>query len=40
VDSRNKTSLYMRCVGHMENCVDSLNRVFSHLVQLRTSLHG
>jgi hypothetical protein len=39
VDSRNKTSLYMRCVGHMENCVDSLNRVFSHLVRLRTSLH-
>jgi hypothetical protein len=39
VDSHNKTSLFMRCVDHMENCVDSLNRVFLHLDGLRTSLH-
>jgi hypothetical protein len=39
VDSHNKLRLFMRCVDHMENCVDSLNRAFSHLEGLRTSLH-
>jgi hypothetical protein len=39
VDSDNRTSLFMRCVGHMENCIDSLNRAFSHLDGLKASLH-
>lgn len=39
VDSDNRTSLFMRCVGHMENCIDSLNRAFSHLEGLKASLH-
>jgi hypothetical protein len=39
VDSNNKTSQFMRCVGHMENCVDSLHRCFLHMEGLRVSLH-
>ena len=39
VESDNRTSLFMRCVGHMENCIDSLNRAFSHLEGLKASLH-
>jgi hypothetical protein len=39
VDSDNRTSLFMRCVDHMENCIDSLNRAFAHLEGLKTSLH-
>ena len=39
VDSHNKPSLFMRCVDHMENCVDSLHRVFLHLDGLKVSLH-
>jgi hypothetical protein len=38
VNSNNKTSLLLRCVGHMETCVDTLNRVFLHLRRLRTAL--
>jgi hypothetical protein len=39
LNSHNQIGLFMRCVDHMENCVDSLNRVLSHLEGLRTSLH-
>ena len=39
VDSDNRTSLFMRCVDHMENCVDSLHRSFLHLNGLRTSIY-
>ena len=39
VDSDNRTSLFMRCVDHMENCVDSLHRSFLHLDGLTTSIH-
>jgi hypothetical protein len=39
VDSHNKTSLFLRCVDHMETCVDSLHRVFLHLEGLKASLH-
>jgi hypothetical protein len=39
VDSHNRTSLFMRCVDHMENCVDSLHRSFLHLHGLRTSIY-
>ncbi len=39
VGSGNKTSLFMRCVDHMENCIDSLHRVFLHLEGLKASLY-
>jgi hypothetical protein len=39
VNSDNRTSLFMRCVDHMENCVDSLHRSFLHLDGLRTSIY-
>ena len=39
VDSHNKTSLFLRCTGHMENCVDSLHRSLLHLEGLKASLH-
>lgn len=39
VDSHNRTSLFMRCVSHMENCIDSLHRVFLHLKGLKASLY-
>jgi uncharacterized protein Yka (UPF0111/DUF47 family) len=31
VDSNKKMSSFLRCVGHMENCVDSLHRSFLHM---------
>jgi hypothetical protein len=39
VDSGNQTSLFMRCVGHMENCIDSLHRSLLHMEGLKVSLH-
>jgi hypothetical protein len=38
INSNNKTSLFFRCVDHMENCVDSLHRVFQHMKKLRHQL--
>jgi hypothetical protein len=39
VDSPNKTSLLLKCTGHMENCIDSLHRLFKHASKLRNRLH-
>ena len=39
VHSGNETTLFFRCVGHMENCVDSLHRIFQHTNRLQHHLH-